>query len=39
MAHPKFLAYLVVFCFERWCSKSNSVARSNSKIFSPSRRF
>jgi len=23
---PKFLAYLVILCFERWCPKQNPVA-------------
>jgi len=23
---PKFLEYLVILCFERWCSKQNTVA-------------
>jgi len=31
---PKFLVYLVVLCFERWCPKQNTVARLKSKYFS-----
>jgi len=31
--HPKFLAYLVVLCFQRRLPKQNFVARSKSKIW------
>jgi len=31
---PKFLAYLVVLCFEKRCPKQNTVARLKSKYLS-----
>jgi len=39
MAHPKFLAYLVVFRFERWCSKPNTISRSKSEYLTPPKGF
>jgi len=32
---PKFLAYLMIACFEKWCLKQNSVARLKSNILPP----
>jgi len=32
---PKFLAYIVILCFERRCPKQNSVIRLKSKNFAP----
>ena len=32
---PKFLVYLVVFCFAKRCPKQNTVARFKSKNLSP----
>jgi len=34
---PKFLAYLVILCFERRCPKHNTVARLKSKDFPPNK--
>jgi len=32
---PKFIAHVVVLCFERQCPKPNTVARLNSKYLAP----
>jgi len=32
---PKFVAFLVILCFERWCRKQNTVARLKQKICPP----
>jgi len=35
MGTTKYLAYLVILCFERWCPKQTTVARLKVKILSP----
>ena len=36
---PKFLAYLVILCFERWCLKQNTVVRLKYKFCPPKKIF
>jgi len=36
---PKFLENIVIFCFERRCSRQNSVIRLKSNILAPSKFF
>jgi len=36
---PKFLAYLVILCFDRQCPEQNTVARLKSKYLAPRKKF